>query len=340
MDSGPSSRPPVIADVARLAGVSVPTVSRIMTGAAVVSAKKRALVENAIQQLGYRPNGAARALVRGRQQLIAVLSGNTTMYGYAAALQGIEEEAQRSGYLVAITVMGSEEDAIVTSAVDLALGQPVAGVIVIDFGLQGTRALAKLPKTLPVVAVSSPGSNEDVRRVLLDDSRGGVSATEYLLSLGHKTVYHVSLNAESNSTGRMSGWLSALRAAGAPVPEIVESDWTAESGYQAGLILSQIPEATAILCGNDEIAFGVIRALQDSGLAVPEDVSVVGFDDHPHSRYWTPSLTTVAQDFAELGRKAVRLLIDPEADTADSESDTKVLDRLLIRKSSGKPRGA
>lgn len=306
-------RLPGLVDVARAAGVSVATVSRHFSGTTFVSDEKRIKIEAAVERLGYRPNGAARALVTGWQPLIAVLSGNTTRYGFATTLQGIEEQAQEVGYLVAITVLHSDDEARIEAAIDIALGQPVAGVIVIEFDEMADIALQKIPRALTTVSVASHESGSSVPRVILHDAYGGRLATEHLLALGHETVHHVAINGHIAPSGRQQGWRQALLDAGAPVPPVIAAGWTAESGYDAGVALSQDSSVTAVLCGNDEIAFGLIRALQDRGIRVPEDVSVVGFDDHPQSKFWTPPLTTIRQDFATLGARAVRMVLEAQA---------------------------
>lgn len=330
-----SRRLPGLVDVARHAGVSVPTVSRYLSGSTPVSEEKRSLIAAAIRDLGYRPNGAARALVNGWQPLIAVLSGNTDRYGFATTLQGIEDEAQRAGYLIAITVLHSDDQEKVRESINLALGQPVAGVIVIDFDRVAAFALEQLPAAIPTVTVASHHSRIQTSSVQLDDERGSRVATEYLLSLGHATVHHVAINARHSDSGRLAGWEGALREAGVAVPRVVDAGWTAESGYEAGLKLGQDLSVTAILCGNDELAFGLIRALETRGRSVPRDVSVVGFDDHPHARFWQPALTTVRQDFFALGARAVRILIGEKAPA--STRDASILDTLIVRDSTAAP---
>jgi DNA-binding LacI/PurR family transcriptional regulator len=309
VNSRPVKRAPVLADVARAAGVSVPTVSRVLSGSTPVSADKVRLVMQAIQDLGYHPNAAARALVTGQRSIISVLTGDTTRYGYASTIQGIEEAARAAGLVVAITVIDRADEDSVRAAVDLALTQPLAGAIVLEFDIQGSRALAALPDSLAVAAVSSGGGNTRVPQALFDDREGGRTATNYLLSLGHATVHHVAVPGSGRPSGRMLGWREALRAAGATVPRPLETDWSAGSGYEAGTELAQRRNVTAVLCGNDEVAFGVIKGLQDNGKRVPQDVSVVGFDDHPLAQLWTPALTTMAQDFAGLGRTAFGFLM-------------------------------
>ncbi|HEY5518185.1 MAG TPA: LacI family DNA-binding transcriptional regulator [Cellulomonas sp.] len=296
---------PVIADVARVAGVSVPTVSRVLTGAVPVSPARRARVLAAIEELGYRPNAAARALVSGRRSMIAVLAGNTSRYGYARTIQGVEEAARQAGYTVVITVVESEDADVVDAAVNLVLGQPVAGVIVLEFDGPGREALKRLPHGLAVVAAAGGfRRGGPVPYVLIDEQAAGRVITEYLLGLGHRTVHHVAVPTMGEPSGRTEGWREALVAAGAPVPEVLAGTWSPGSGYRIGLELLDRPDVTAVFCGNDDLAIGVLRAFVENGVAVPQDVSVVGFDDQPLGAFWFPALTTAAQDFDDLGARA------------------------------------
>lgn len=332
-------RPPVIADVARVAGVSVPTVSRVLTGSVPVSPAKRALVMAAIEKLGYRPSAAARALASGRVLMIAVLASNTTRYGYASTLRGVEEGARAAGYTVVITVVESADPPIVDEAVALVLGQPVAGVIVLEFDPAGVRASRALPDSLPVVGASA---GRVVRRTrphaYLDDRAAAMGAVDYLLGLGHRTVHHVAIPPSGGpNAGRASGWRDALIAAGAPVPELIGAGWDPASGYEVGARLARDESVTAVLAGNDELAIGLMRAFADAGRSVPGDVSVVGFDDEPFAAMWTPGLTTVAQDFGGLGRRAFDLLESLIRTGASPRTSTRT-PQLVIRNSAGPPR--
>jgi DNA-binding LacI/PurR family transcriptional regulator len=338
-------RQPVIADVARAAGVSVPTVSRVLNGTAHVSELRRNLVLAAVKDLGYRPNGAALTLVTGRRFLVGVLTHDTTGYGAAGVLQGVEEEARSAGRPVAITVVGSAEDGDVQQAVDLALSQPVAGMVVVDFDEPGSRTIAALPPSTPVVVITSSDSRDNVPHVPFDDHAGGLEATRHLLGLGHRTVMFVGASPDKPLPGRALGWRAALEEVGVRPPAPIAADWNVSAGYAVGLTLADATDIRAVVCGNDEIAFGVVRALQHRGLRVPQDVSVVGFDDHPLAAYWSPPLTTIAQDFTGLGRAAVRLLlaaVDPDetalrAEAAAQARDDALRPRLVVRESTAGP---
>jgi DNA-binding LacI/PurR family transcriptional regulator len=326
-------RPPTIADVARVAGVSVPTVSRVLTGSVPVGPKRRAQVEQAIADLGYRPNAAARALVSGRRSMIAVLAANTSLYGYARTVEGIEEAARAAGYMVVITVVETAEADDVSTAVDMVLSHSVAGVIVLDFDEPGHAALTALPSTVPViVAAASPSRSIPLPRAYLADQHGARQATEYLLSLGHPTVHHIALPSSGRKGGRTAGWRAALKAAGIQPPQPLSTSWDVQDAFRLAKILAADPGVSAVLAGNDEVALAVVRALTEQGRRVPEDVSVVGFDDQPLAALVSPALTTVAQDFAELGRQSFALL-DRAISRSEGPTTISIPTRLVIRES-------
>jgi DNA-binding LacI/PurR family transcriptional regulator len=331
-------QPPVLRDVAERAGVSLSTVSRVLTGRTPVSPSLRTRVETAVAELGYRPNAAAQTLVSGRRSTVAVLARNTLRYGYAATLQGIEEAARSAGFVVTIGVVESDEPRAMKSAVDLVLSQPLAGAIVVEFDALGVATLEALPDSLPVVAAAGARRKVGSRpHAFLDDEAGGLEATQYLLSLGHRTVHHVAIPATRARSGRSWGWRTAMKAAGLEPPPPIQASYDPDSGYDAGRQLAEDPSVTAVLCGNDELAIGVIRALVESGRRVPEDVSVVGFDDQPFARMWTPPLTTVAQDFVGLGQRTFQLLAEWSA-TGRKPRSTSALPRLVVRSSAAAPR--
>lgn len=336
------TRAPVIADVARVAGVSVPTVSRVLTGSTPVSPDKRERVLAAIRELGYRPNASARALVSGRRSMIAIVAGDTTRYGYSSTIHGIEEAARAAGYLVVITVVEPSQDGVedttARTAVDLVLGQPVAGVVVLEFDPVGIRVAEEFPESVPLVSAGGvPTADARAPRSFLGDRAAARSATEYLLGLGHATVHHVSPPDLDPPLGRTLGWSDALREAGIEAPPVIACDWEPAAGRELGLALAERDDVTALLCANDQMAIGVIRGLHEAGRSVPGDVSVMGFDDEPLAAVTIPALTTVAQDFIGLGRRAFELL-EQIITSGSAPALASSSPQLVVRESTGAPR--
>ena len=328
--------------VARVAGVSHQTVSRVINGKPHVRPQTRALVMAAIEELGFTPNRAAQALAGGPVRAVTVLTADTAAYGYASVLRGIEEAARTAGFTVGISVL--EPDAAVTSQ---DVTERLAGgraAIVIAFEAAGTRALASLPRDFPVVGVverptSSPPDGTQVPdgrpRVWIDDREAASRATRHLLGLGHRTVHYLSIPSSTQKLSqRTLGWQDALTAAGRPVPARHPAGWTPRSGYLAAKDLVADRAVTAILAGNDNLAIGVLRAAREAGRDVPGDLSVIGFDDAPQSAYLAPALTSVRLDFEGLGRAGFGLLhqlLDPAAPSPDTWDEPE----LILRESSG-----
>lgn len=334
-----TGRPAVIADVARLAGVSIPTVSRVLTGAANVRTDKRDRILAAIDELDYHPSATARALVSKRSKVIGVITGDTSRFGSAETIRGIEIAAREAGYVVTQTFVDSDDDDEIQRAVRLVVAQRVAGIAVLKFDEAGVAAVNAIPPGIPVVALS--GSRESVRQqALLDETGAAKELVSYLLGLGHTTVHHVAIPSTRDDRhrlfGRSLGWKLALTAAGAPVPEPLPATWDPASGRDIGRRLAETPGVTAIFCGNDEIAIGTIRGITDTGRRVPDDITVVGFDDHPFAALWSPSITTVRQDFVDMGRRACRQLLGTIEGTKVARI-TSVRPTMVIRESSAPP---
>lgn len=325
-----------IYDVAAEAGVSYQTVSRVINGHPSVRSATREQVLAAIDRLGFRPNRMARALAGGSVQAVTVLAANTTLYGERATIQGIEAAARAADFALGIRVIESEDTATVAAAVDQAVERGGA-LIVIAFNRTCTRALAAVPPGVPFVGiVETPagGAAEGKPWVWIDDRRAATRATEYLLAIGHRTVHYVGIPS-STSSQRLAGWRSALMAAGADVPEPVPAGWHPKSGHRAGGLLAHDPTVTAVLCGNDDVALGVMKAMREAGRPVPDAVSVVGFDDTPQSRFYSPALTTVRLDFTELGRVAFATLQDQLGGVRTVRPWP--VPELIVRDSSGPP---
>ncbi|BDZ51779.1 LacI family transcriptional regulator [Frondihabitans sucicola] len=332
-------RPPAIDDVARLAGVSVTTVSRVLNGSAQVSDRRRAATLKAIETLGYRPNETARALASGRSRVIAVLTGDTTLYGFASAIQGIEDAALEHGVLVTVARVREPRRRAIRRLVDILLTQPLGGVIGIEFESSVSTALGMLPPSLTAVSASLVGTHlSGLPHSHMDDESGGRIATEHLLGLGHETVHHLAVDYPTVSGhGRTYGYLAALAAAGARVPTIEQVTWEPGSAEAAAARLLD-DGATALFCFNDELALGAVRAVRARGLDVPRDVSVVGFDDVPVASVSSPSLTSVRMDFRGLGEAAYGLLRSiTGAGSLVSSPDVELPASLVVRESSGPP---
>lgn len=333
-----SSRPgaPGLHDVARLAGVSHQTVSRVLNHHPHVRMSTRERVEQAVRELGYRPNVAARTLVTRRATTIGIIAVRTTFFGPASLLAAIEQAARAEGWFVSIVTLHDLDGAAVAGALEQLQQLAVAGVIVIAPQRAAAVELRERPPTVPVVAVDG-GLDADWPVVCVDQAAGARLLTRHLLDLGHATVHHVAgpedwLEAEE----RVTGWRQALREVGAVVPAPVRGDWGPRSGYEAGLRLAGDPAVTAVFAGNDQMALGVVRALQDSGRAVPREVSVVGFDDIPEAEFVGPGLTTIRQNFAEVGRRSITHLLALVAG-GEVPDDGVVAAELVVRSSTAGP---
>ena len=310
------SRPPDIYDVARLAGVSHQTVSRVINNATNVRPATRDRVLEAIVALGYRRNRAARALVTRRSSTIGVMTSGSNLWGPSGALLGVERAAREAGYFVSLASLGMG-DGEVADAMGHFRDQAVDGVIVIAPEAAMAHAADPLVAEVPVVMVAAGAEPSDrVMIISVDQELGARRATRHLVGLGHTRIGHVAGAAGwFDATARRRGWRTELESAGLTPSVLWPGDWTAESGYRAGVELRELLRSsprtapTAVFVANDLMALGLIRALHEGGLSVPGDVSVVGFDDIPGAAFFRPALTTVRQDFEELGRQSIALLL-------------------------------
>jgi DNA-binding LacI/PurR family transcriptional regulator len=314
-------------------------VSRVINGSDHVREETRERVLAAMRKLDYRPNPVARALVTGRSRTIGVVSFDTTLYGPASTLFGIERAAHEEGYFTSIVSLKSLDRPSVLTAVERLRGQAVDGILVIAPQVTATHAVANLPEDLAVVAVEA-GPDDDLPVVAVDQFAGAAAATRHLLELGHRTVWHVAGPSDwLEASQRIEGWMTALEEAGADAPPVLSGDWSARSGYELGQRLATVRDVTAIFAANDQMALGILRALYESGREVPRDLSIVGFDDIPEAQFFTPPLTTVRQDFNEVGRQSLMLLLDELAASDRTSSRVIVPPKLEIRDSTAPPRG-
>ncbi|HJX44041.1 MAG TPA: LacI family DNA-binding transcriptional regulator [Geodermatophilus sp.] len=336
-------RPAVMADVARLAGVSAQTVSRVLNDHPYVAEETRARVVAAMDELGYRRNLTARALVTRRTDTIGVIAFDTGLFGPASTLFSLEQAARERGYHVHVATVPDLSEEGFTDAVERLWEHPVSGVVVLAPQRAAVRVMAGLPRDLPAVAVEG-GAAPGISSVVIDQVGGAVAATRHLIELGHRRIAHVSGREDwIEADARLMGWHQALTDAGRPAEVVLPGDWTARSGHEAGLALvARGVPVTGVFVANDHMAVGLIRALAEAGIDVPGDVSVVGFDDIAEAGYLRPPLTTVRQDFAEVGRRCVDLLLRRIEEPGDGSPDDAVVvpAELVVRASTAPPPGA
>ena len=339
-DGGPGA--PRSVDVARVAGVSQKTVSRVFNDEPYVSADVRRRVLEAAEQLGYRRNNAARALASGRTRSIGVVTLGTALYGPASLLMGVERVVRDTGYALRVVNTMEGDPAGLAGAVDSLLDQGVDGIVIsepIEEEEGGGDLSVRL--SVPILVLGSPPPFT-ASAVLAGGGGADLMAgavVEHLLELGHLTVHHLAGPQRWYAAKeRLEGWRAALAAHGRDEPPVIEGDWSAASGYSAGRQLAADPDVTAVFAANDDMAIGLIRALTEAGRRVPEDVSVVGFDDIPVAAYVTPPLTTVRQPFDTVAQEGLKRLVhaieNPQAEALPA-SDPPV--DLVVRASTQPP---
>ncbi|GAA4250512.1 LacI family DNA-binding transcriptional regulator [Dactylosporangium darangshiense] len=326
-------------DVARLAGVSQKTVSRVFNNEPNVTEETRVRVLAAAQELGYRPNGAARALLTGRTHRIGVVSLGTAHFGPSSLLVALEREARRINYSLSIANTFEEDASGLAAAVDNLLVQGVDAVILSEPVDDGGEPLTV---DVPVLTLGAAPVVHAPTVLAVHAAEGGDAAAEltrYLLGLGHRTVHHIAGPQRWwAARERRQNWHDSLVAAGAEVPPLLEGDWTAASGFELARALAGDPDVTAIFAANDEMAIGVIHALHAAGRSVPGDVSVAGFDDIPIAAHVWPPLTTVSSDNAELAATGLGYLVEfLNAPDTPPAPPPKHVHRLVLRDSTAPP---
>ena len=327
-------RAPSMADVAALAGVSHQTVSRVLNDHPMVKQETRERVLASIEQLGYRRNNAARALVTNRSGLIGLVGAHLGLHGPGMIAGAVQEAAHDAGYSVAQVGLPDLSAGALRSTVDRLLDQAVEAFVVAVARREAVEVVASLDLPVPVVLVQGvrPGQ---AMAAGVDQTAGGLLATRHLLDLRPGVgVAHVTGPLDwTEAVMRREGWLEAHRERGLAAGREVVGDWSSASGYAAGLELATDPHVHAVFAGNDAMALGVLRALHETDRRVPVDVAVVGFDDAPDSACYWPPLTTVRQDFAAVGRRAVALAL--RGLQGEREARTELVGpELLVRGSS------
>jgi len=333
-----SNRPRItIRNVAARAGVSHQTVSRVINNNERVSRETRMKVETAISELGYHPNAIARDMALDHPHAFACLSPNLTDFTLASIIEGAAAEALQYGYY--LISASAPDDKTFSSLIDQLIStRRTAGLIVLNPYADGRHA--SIPDNVPAVFVGARPREEAIDSVALDDEAAGRSATQYLIDLGHRRIAHLTGPLEEDcSQDRQTGYQLALQAAGLQVDPalIIEGDWSATAGYNAvrQWTKDHVP-FTALFAQDDRMAVGAMRALREAGKRVPEDISVIGFDDMPLASYFDPPLTTMHQDMFGIGREAARLLVQAVKGPHTQPRHLKLPAELVVRQSTSR----
>lgn len=305
-----SGRAPGVREVAAAAGVSRQTVSRVLNDHPSIRPATRERVLTAMADLNFRPNRAARMLTTARSRTLGVLAASaSSLFGPASSIDAVEQAAREAGYFVTVAHAASLDRAELGAAIDHLGAQSVEGVIVIAPQRAVQEAMAAFSLSVPSVTLHGAGVAGD-DGVFVDQFEGGRLATRHLLDRGHTRIAHLSGPGDwSEARARRDGFAAQLSEAGLEPVFSREGDWTAASGAEIGAELLAEVAPTAVFSSNDQMALGVLHAARLRGLRVPHDLAVVGFDDIPEAAFFAPPLTTVRQDFAELGRRCVARLV-------------------------------
>jgi DNA-binding LacI/PurR family transcriptional regulator len=322
-------------DVAEKSGVSHQTVSRVLNNHKNVSEKTRTKVLKAMEDLGYRPNLMARALVTGKTATIGVLSHDTTLFGPASTLHAVQSAAREKGYKTTIfSLKGEDRDSIIAGIREL-MSDAVDGIVIIAPQIQSTKEVSDVIGNFPAVLVESE-SSASLPSVNVDQFYGAYEITKHLISLGHKSIAHITGPKDWYETEqRLKGFQKAMIENKLEKNNLWEGDWSASSGYEAAVQIIKKKKISAIFAGNDAMALGALKAISQLGFNVPGDISLVGFDDLPESRFLTPSLTTARQDFHEVGEQALAVLLGL-INRKKSRMNVAIKPEILIRDSTAK----
>lgn len=298
-------------DVAESAGVSYQTVSRVINNHSSVADETRKRVLKAIQELNYHPNRAARSLVTNRSDTITVLSFGTMYYGPGQMLQNVVQHAKRNGFRVLPSSLGQLRPEDINAAINELHELLIDGIIMIaPIVMDFVSDFRTLTGDIPFIQIDTkprPG----VASIVIEQAHGTKLAIEHLIGLGHRRIAEISgpLN-WYDAIMRHQSWIDTMKKHSLPHHMSVEGNWSAQSGYQGvQALLSGGAEFSGLVVANDQMALGAIAALNERGIRIPDDVSIVGFDDIPESAYFSPALTTVHQNFVALGEQAVDYLV-------------------------------
>lgn len=323
-----------IKDIAKAMNISYSTVSRALNDNPRISLKTRRQIQQKAAEMGYLPSAVARSLVTRRTHFIGVVVTTITDLFFAEVTQAIEETAEKSNYNVILVSSGGKPEHEL-EIIRALRERRVDGIILISpYIRKGNRFIGQETE-LPVVTVNKFYQEYIGYSVEVDNNSSSREATQHLLDLGHRRIAHIAgLAEEWDSIERQRGYQQALQAYGLPVDPalIVRSNGRSKGGMEAMQQLLALPtRPTAVFCYNDATALGAMRAAHVAGLHIPQDLSVVGFDDIDLAPYFEPALTTVAQSKREMGQKAVQMILSLLA--GDNVEDCILPGRLIVRES-------
>lgn len=326
-----------MSDVARLAGVSTATVSRVLNGTAPVDPRRARQVTAAIEKLGYRPNGVARSLRTRRSAILGLIISDIRNPFYTDMVRAVEDVAYAHGYSL-VLCNASENHSRERQYLDLAVAENFSGVMLAPGATDPAELELVLSHRIPVVTVNGRLNTDSIDSVVVDNARGAETAVKHLLEQGRRRIGCIAGPVGAyTSVERLRGYRRAMRAAGIDVaPEWVQrGDFRAESGERAMRELLSAGGVDALLALNNQMTLGAWVELKRSGVAVPDDVAVIGFDGVPWAEALTPTLTTVTQPIYELGATTAKLLLDRINGSAEGVREVVLDPYLDVRQSSG-----
>lgn len=330
-----------INDVARRAGVSAQTVSRVANRMNNVRPATRERVLEAMQALNYRPNSAARNLKAGRFRSIGFVTFNLATFGNERTLSAVAEASEAAGYTTTLLPVADPTQLDVVGAFGRLEEQAVDGIILVMSAEVGSLDELTMTAGLPLVIIDSD-AHLPYTVVDTDQEQGARIALQHLFDLGHRDIVHVAGPESSYSARRRAeSYQRTMAENGFPVLPVLNGDWSAASGKELGkALLAAGHRPTAIFASNDHMALGIMHAIHDAGLRVPQDISVIGFDDAEGAAEFWPALSTVHQNLDEVGRRATGLLLALIDGEPDEQQKILVQTRLVVRDSTGPVRVA
>lgn len=323
--------------VAALAGVSHQTVSRVLNEHPSIRPATREKVLRVIEEVNYRPNLAARALATNKSNRIGVLLDSAVEYGPNSTLRAIEHAARATGYSVSSITLGGDDAALDPDvAFEHLASQGIDALCVIAPRSSSLDLLRRTAASVPTLVVKA-AADDVFLTASVDQELGASLAVSHLIAQGHRDVAHLAGPLDwLDAQGRLRGWQRTLERAGLPIPAPVIGDWTADFAYEVAREPGRLPPCTAVFAGNDQMALGLIHGFAERGVSVPDDISVIGFDDLPEAKHFLPPLTTIRQDFGELGARGMEMLLAALAGDEPLRR-TLIAPELVVRSSTAPP---